>query len=98
MRCCRTTQLDFKHEEPEGGEQTLQAHICTLESRCKHVTLWLHCYFYCSYDCKAKRKLFQRSLEIRIGLEYVEHHTSHVELLSFAISLDHNQTKTKIRE
>merc|ERR1712192_57879 len=77
----------------EGGEQTLQPHNCTLESRCKHVTLWLHCYFYCSYNCKAKRNLFHGSLVIRIGLEYVDHHPSHFELLSAAISLDPYQTE-----
>ena len=25
MRFCRTTQLDVKHEEAEGGEQTMSA-------------------------------------------------------------------------
>lgn len=25
MRSCRTTQLDVKHEEAEGGEQTMSA-------------------------------------------------------------------------
>ena len=67
MRCCRTTQLDFKHEEAEGGEQTLQSQICTLESRFKDATLWLHCFFIAKATVRLKESYFKEMFEY--GLE-----------------------------